>query len=561
MNRSSWVILLLSAALLLPFLGNALLMDWDEVNFAECSREMLISGDLSQPRIAFQMFWEKPPFFIWLQALSMKVFGVNEYAARLPVALFGIATLLLIYKAGLRIKGNYFGLFWVLAYLGSLAPIFYFKLGLIDPVFNFFIYASVWQLYLAEDARRLGQSPRIHWLLCGIHIGLAMLCKGQVALLILGCVGIVRLIQRPRHILPGFSGLLLFLLGMCAILSTWIVPAVLVHGTEFLQQFLDYQLELVKGQIPWHNQPWYYHFVVLLLLCFPASILALPYMFKRDTHNADNGLFHRFMQILFWVVLVIFSIVRTKIIHYSSLCWLPLTYFAAFAAFNYHTKKGRLPGWAGIPALLIVFLLSAVLSLGALIGSKAINIKPYERYINDAFALDQLHANGHWLGIEYLLGIAFFFCACVWCIKQMGKRRPHPAWLFLICGSCSMLVYVFFLPRVLDHTQGSLVRELRALSGKNVYVESLEVKMYSKYYYAGLKPADMNGPWKTYHPEASLPDRRLFYFLDSPVAKKPVYIITRSNYKREEFERAFKVQKKLDGYLLWKKNPPEMPAY
>jgi hypothetical protein len=214
-----------------------------------------------------------------------------------------------------------------------------------------------------------------------------------------------------------------------------------------------------------------------------------------------------------------------------------------------------------IPGLIIVTLLSAVLSLGALIGSGALDIQQYEKYIRDDFALGQLHANGHWLGIEYILGIAFFFCACVWFIKQLGKRKSHPAWLFAICGACSMGVYVLFLPRVLEHTQGSLVRELRALSGKNAYVESLGVKMYSKYYYADLKPRDMVGPWINYHPEAQLVDRRLYWFLDSPVMGRSVYIITRNNYKREEFERSFKVQKKLDGYLLWKKDPPELPSY
>lgn len=560
MNRSSIVITILGTALLFPLLGNAMLMDWDEINFAECAREMLISSDFTQPRIAFQMFWEKPPLFIWLQALSMKIFGVNEFAARFPVALFGIFSLLFIFKVGKKIKGNYFGWFWVLAYLGSLAPIFYFKLGLIDPVFNFFIMASVWQMYLAENSIKLGESPRLNWLLAGLLIGLAVLTKGQVALLILGLVFIVRLFQRPKDIFPGWTNSLLFLTGTVLMVAIWLVPAILAHGTGFLQQFFAYQVELAKGQIPWHNQPWFYHLLVLFFLCFPASVFGLPYMFKGDIHNNDNGLFHRYMQILFWVVLLLFSLVNTKIIHYSSLCWFPLTYFGAFAAFEFHTKRSHMKRWIIFPGMLAAIILSSALTLGAWIGSKFISIEKYKKYIDDAFAIDQIQANGHWLGIEYLLGIVFFLCCLIWFLKHLGKQKPHPAWIFLISGLSSLLVYGLFLPRVLEHTQGSLVTELKKMQYKNVYVESLGVKMFSKYYYAGLKPADMAGPWLLDpNHNKSVVDKRLHYFLDSPVTWKPVYIITRSNFKRPEFEQNFRKLKKLDGYLLWEKKKPETP--
>ena len=54
---------------------------------------MLLTNNYTQVQINFKPFWEKPPFFFWLQALAMKVFGVTEFAARLPNALFGILTL------------------------------------------------------------------------------------------------------------------------------------------------------------------------------------------------------------------------------------------------------------------------------------------------------------------------------------------------------------------------------------------------------------------------------------------------------------------------------------
>src|SRR3954468_6465930 len=94
------IIIAASVLLFVPFLGKVHLFDWDEINFAECAREMIVSGNYVTPTINFQPFWEKPPLFIWMQVLSMKAFGINEFSARLPNAICGITTLLILYSIG-----------------------------------------------------------------------------------------------------------------------------------------------------------------------------------------------------------------------------------------------------------------------------------------------------------------------------------------------------------------------------------------------------------------------------------------------------------------------------
>jgi 4-amino-4-deoxy-L-arabinose transferase-like glycosyltransferase len=79
-----WFIVLFVFLACIPTIGSSALFDWDEVNFAECAREMIVSKDYFNVTINFQAFWEKPPLFIWMQALSMLIFGVNEFAARFP---------------------------------------------------------------------------------------------------------------------------------------------------------------------------------------------------------------------------------------------------------------------------------------------------------------------------------------------------------------------------------------------------------------------------------------------------------------------------------------------
>ena len=100
--RTRIVLVLVCTILFVPFLGGVHLFDWDEVNFAECAREMIVTGDYLHVQIDFRPFYEKPPLFIWLQVLSMKVFGVNEFAARFPTALVGIATILVLFSIGTK---------------------------------------------------------------------------------------------------------------------------------------------------------------------------------------------------------------------------------------------------------------------------------------------------------------------------------------------------------------------------------------------------------------------------------------------------------------------------
>ncbi len=117
-------IVLFASLLFIPGLGMAHLFDWDELNFAESAREMLVSGNYFTVQINFEPFWEKPPLFIWMQALSMKLFGVNEFAARLPNALCGITTLLVLFNIGRTVKNIQFGLLWMFMYLCSVLPLF-----------------------------------------------------------------------------------------------------------------------------------------------------------------------------------------------------------------------------------------------------------------------------------------------------------------------------------------------------------------------------------------------------------------------------------------------------
>jgi len=70
----------------------------------------------------------------------MHAFGINEFSARLVNAVCGMLTLLIVYLIGFKIFDATMGLLWAIAFLGSFLPHFFFKSGIIDPVFNLFIF-------------------------------------------------------------------------------------------------------------------------------------------------------------------------------------------------------------------------------------------------------------------------------------------------------------------------------------------------------------------------------------------------------------------------------------
>ncbi|MBK9983191.1 MAG: glycosyltransferase family 39 protein [Saprospiraceae bacterium] len=107
---------------------------------------MMVLHDYSRVYIDFKPFWEKPPMFFWMQSSAMMIFSVTEFAARFPNAICGIVTLLVLFLFGTRLFDRKFGLFWALAYGGSIFPNLYFKSGIIDPWFNLFIFISIYYL-------------------------------------------------------------------------------------------------------------------------------------------------------------------------------------------------------------------------------------------------------------------------------------------------------------------------------------------------------------------------------------------------------------------------------
>lgn len=483
-------IALIAALLFVPGLGAVHLFDWDEINFAEIAREMTVSGDWSQPTIGFQPFHEKPPLFSWLQAVSMALFGVNEFAARLPNALCGIATLIVLFRLGKRWRGEAFGALWALAFAGSLLPHLYFRSGIIDPWFNLFIF-----LGLIAFMRTSEERSAKHALFCGVWIGLAVMTKGPVGALIPALVIGIRWIMGRGSALVSFKHMLLCIGAFTITAGSWALFDLLRNGPEFIVAFFWRQVALLTTEDAGHGGFIGYHVVVLLLGCFPASWFAVQEMLRpagreeRATINPASSPWQAqqrtWMLTLFWVVLILFSLVKTKIVHYSSLCYFPLTYLAALQLERIVLRNEAF-GWSRFAVGIVGNVVAVVVvALPFLVMDKEV-IAPL--VAADPFAQGNLEADVRWSGWESIAGL--------WLLAVLGaahllhaRARFARSALVLFAGSGLFVTITlfFFIRNIEGYSQRAAVDFFAARSEERCWLLTKDYKSYVPEFYGKVR--------------------------------------------------------------------------
>ncbi len=503
MRRDYFFIGGLALLFFFPFLGGVHLFDWDEINFAECAREMLATGEYFRPQIDFEPFWEKPPLFIWMQALSMQVFGVTEYAARFPNAVCGLLTLLLVYHIGRTLHDRFFGWLWALAFLGSILPHLYFRSGIIDPWFNLFIFMGIygfirfrWQFFSKQPDWSFWQKHR-YLILGGLALGLAIMTKGPTAYLIAFLTLMGYWAMRKFKSACYFRHFVLFSIASAVVSLVWFGLEVALHGTWFIQEFITYQIRLFSTPDAGHGGFFGYHVVVLLLGCFPASVFAIPNLWGdnqpeeevMETHTlmvCQRSDFATWMQIMFWVVLVLFSIVQTKIVHYSSLCYFPLTYLGALTlwrALHWQVK----PKWALMLLPTLGILVGAIAAAVPYLGQHLDLLQPF--FAHDNFALENMKANVHWEMWQGWPGIVLALGSVVgYWFWQKNKIWDAAQVVFASGAMFVTFTLMFYIRNIEGISQLAAIEFYEKKKGEDCYIRTLGYKSFAHLFYSNKRP-------------------------------------------------------------------------
>lgn len=539
------LLVMLGIAFYFPFLEGVHLFDWDEVNFAEIAREMILTKNYLQVQINFQPFFEKPPLFFWLQVLSMKAFGVNEFAARFPNALIGIITLIILYKVGTQLINKYFGFLWAISYFGSILPHLYFRSGIIDPLFNLFIFLGLWYVIKYKwktanaDFKYLDRSGATYLFLAGLFIGLAILTKGPVAYLLVFLTMLVYWISHRFRMYINLPKFILFSIYSSLVMVLWLGIDYLKNGPEFLVEFISYQIRLLSTEDAGHGGFPGYHLVVLLLGCFPVSIFAIRAFFKMKTQNFIQQDFRIWMINLFWVVLILFSLVQSKIVHYSSMAYFPISFLGAMSIYYLIENKlsfSRVYHYLlGVLGVLIALVTIAV----PFIGKHIEWIKPF--FANDKHGLATLEAQANWTGWEILPGIIMLLVILTYFILLYRKKLKIAVMvLFLGTAIYVFTTLIFFIGRIEMFSQNSYVEFCKTLKGKPGYVIPSGFKSYVHLFYSDRQPSDkLTQDWDV---------------LIHNIADKDVYIFCKKNEEADwTANEKFKKLGSRNGYSYYMK--------
>lgn len=489
-NKITTIVLLaaIGAFLFIPFLGRVHLFDWDEINFAECAREMILLDDYSRIYINFKPFLEKPPMFFWMQVVTMQLFGFTEFAARFPNAICGIFTLVALYLCGRRVYDHRFGLLWALAYAGSLFPNMYFKSGLIDPWFNLFTFLSLYFFILYHwkrngyDKEGLQHKPLYYAVWAGVFMGLAILTKGPVALMIFLLVLGVYLVYNRFRICFGWGHALLFLLVAVLLTFSWYGYETIKNGPWFINGFLAYQYRLFTTHDAGQQGFPGYHFIVILIGCFPASVFAIPAFSRLRSGSRYDRDFKRWMVILCWVVIILFTIVQSRIIHYSSMAWFPVTFLAAYTFYKWERREMPYKKYVAVLAAVLGIIIGTVLLSVTII---AMNIKKLAPYVADPFAQGNMMADVHWSGFEGVPGILML--TAVAAVLVLLKRQAYNKAFWTIFGSTAIVIFlaaILIVPKVERYSQGAAIDFLKERQGEDCYVNTLGYWSYAPFFYA-----------------------------------------------------------------------------
>lgn len=263
------LLLLLSGLLFFLSLGNMGLTDRDEGRNAEAGREMFASGDLVTPTFNGELRVAKPVFVYWLMTLSYHLFGVNEFAARAPSALFGVALIVMQYLFLCRLRGPTVGLFGALMLLLNIEMLALGRMAITDSVLIFFTTLSLYGFWLGLHEPGRGR----HWI-WAFYVGMALatLTKGPVGFAVPLIAGLLYLAATRQWLVfwqrgAPIAGALLFLL----LAGPWYAAMFLLHGDAYSSQAKVHTVGRFLAPMEGHGVGWWFYFPVLLLGFYPWS--------------------------------------------------------------------------------------------------------------------------------------------------------------------------------------------------------------------------------------------------------------------------------------------------
>jgi len=342
-HHVSTVILLFVLAYCLAYilpLGERPLSAPDEPRYAEIPREILVTGDWVVPHLVGLRYFEKPVLGYWLSAVSLSLFGENNFAVRLPSALaVGLSAWLiwlLMIRSGYSrnmalISAGVFLTFFETLILGTVA--------LLDTPFTLFLTAGMVLFYLATECINNKARQWRYLSGSGVMLGLAFLTKGFLAFVLPAIVFLPFILIRKQYNLLWRSAWIM-LFALLTILP-WAI-AIHIREPDFWHYFIwEEHIRRFLEPNAQHASPVNFYLVALPILIFPWFGF-LPAAIAGYRQKIQNLHLNWFLVLWFLIPFIFFSTSKGKLVTYILPCLIPAAILIATGLMNYlQTNKHR----------------------------------------------------------------------------------------------------------------------------------------------------------------------------------------------------------------------------
>lgn len=312
------------------------LRTYDECYYAGQAKEILITGDALTMHHALAENYENDPVYLWSMAAMFKCFGVSEFSARFPSALYGFFTVIAVFLTARLLRGYAFALSAALILATTWEFIRFSRYAHLDVCLSFFTAAAVYFFMkheLARCAKTAAKTPLFYSAMSGFCAGFAILSKNILGAFSIAAMAVYYLIRRDFRSLFGLN-FALILLCAAAAPGAWYIYQYAANGAEFFSVHFGYILFKRAVNNPVEAAPVYQYFKILLLTYIPWLLLLVPgiYLIAKNfasvvecpARRDKDGLF-------FFSVIFIFLYIGVMSLSSAKKGWYIMPVYAQFA--------------------------------------------------------------------------------------------------------------------------------------------------------------------------------------------------------------------------------------
>lgn len=425
--QKRYVLFLIPLILYIGLLGVLPQMEPDEARYSLIPSAMNQSGNYVTPQLKHIIYLEKPPLVYWATALSFKIFGENDFSARLFVGLCAWGCILLAYFIGKNIRDEKTGLYAAAVLTISAFPFTLGRLNILDTPLTFFICLSIWLGYLALKKQKQKYLFYLFYFSCA----LAFLTKGVIGVVFPFAILVLWLIWigRWRELWKLFSpiGILIFLLVVCP----WLILAQ-KENSDFLWFFFVRE-HLLRFTTKMHGktEPFYYYLPLIIGGIMPWSVYlikAWPGKSIREALFAKDE--NRLLLIWILFIFLFYTLSSSKLATYISPVFLPIALFAGSIFRHYEENAIDISRKKKIFYRLAVIFQTSIIFIALLIPPIL------NKYSDPAKGLVVMTSDKWWLYIVLPL-LAVIFMAF---LPEMIERKFHRGWFLSLYALCVILL-------------------------------------------------------------------------------------------------------------------------